>query len=77
VYLSLRSKIRVISYWRDKDEVDFVVQINSEITPIRATVGEPQARHEDELAEFYRKFPHANEALFITQDSFEQIDQVV
>ena len=77
VYLSLRSKTKDISYWRDKGEVDFVVQTNSGITPIQVTVGEPQARHQDALAEFYRKFPHANEALFITPDSFEQIDQVL
>jgi len=77
VYLSLRSKTKDISYWRDKGEVNFVVQTNSGITPIQVTVGEPQTRHEDALAEFYRKFPHANEALFITPDSFEQIDQVL
>lgn len=46
------------------------------ITPIQVTVGEPQARHEDALDEFYKKFPHANEALFVTPDSFEQIDRV-
>jgi len=62
---------------RDKGEVDFVVQTDSGITPIQVTVEAPQARHEDALAEFYRKFPHANEALFITPDSFERIDQVV
>ena len=77
VYLSLRAKTKDIAYWRDKGEVDFVVQTDRGITPIQVTVGEPQARHEDALAEFYKKFPHANEALFITPDSFEQIDQVI
>ena len=57
--------------------MDFVVQTDRGITPIQVTIGEPQARQEDELAEFYRKFPHANEALCITPDSFEQIDQVI
>lgn len=77
VYLSLRAKTKDIAYWRDKGEVDFVVQTDRGITPIQVTVGEPQARHQDALAEFYKKFPHANEALFITPDSFEQIDQVI
>ena len=77
MYLSLRSKTRDISYWRDKGEVDFVVQTDSGITPIQVTVEEPLARHGDALAEFYRKFPHANEASLITPDSFEQIDYVV
>ena len=76
VYLSLRAKTKDIAYWRDKGEVDFVVQTDRGITPIQVTVGEPQARHEDALAEFYKKFPHANEALFVTPDSFEQIDRV-
>ena len=40
-------------------------------------LGEPQARREDALAEFYEKFPHANEATFVTRDSFEQVDQVI
>ncbi|MDB2411892.1 hypothetical protein N9W31_00405 [Litoricolaceae bacterium] len=57
--------------------MDFVVQTDRGITPIQVTIGEPQARQEDELAEFYRKFPRANEALRITPDSFEQIDQVI
>jgi len=76
VYLSLRAKTKDIAYWRDKGEVDFVVQTDRGITPIQVTVGEPQARHEDALDEFYKKFPHANEALFVTPDSFEQIDRV-
>ena len=76
VYLSLRAKTKDIAYWRDKGEVDFVVQTDRGITPIQVTVGKPQARHEDALDEFYKKFPHANEALFVTPDSFEQIDRV-
>ena len=52
VYLSLRAKTKDIAYWRDKGEVDFVVQTDRGITRIQVTVGEPQARHEDALAEF-------------------------
>lgn len=77
MYLSLRAKIKDIAYWQGNGEVDFVVQMNRGITPIQVTVGEPQARYEDALAEFYTKFPHANEALFVTPDSFEQIDKVI
>ena len=57
--------------------MNFVVQTDRGITPIQVTVGVTQARHEDALAEFYTKFPHANEALFVTPDSFEQIDKVI
>ena len=77
MYLSLRAKTKDIAYWRGNGEVDFVVQTDRGITPIQVTVGKTQARHEDALADFYTKFPHANEALFVTPDSFEQIDEVI
>jgi len=50
-----------------------VVQTDRGITSIQVTMGERQARHEDTLADFYKKFPHAKETLFVSSDSFEQI----
>lgn len=70
VYLLLRRKTREVYYWKGKGEVDFVISTPAGITPIQVTWGEPLNRHEDALEEFYQHFPHANEALFVTPDSF-------
>ena len=76
VYLTLRQKTTEVFYWRGDGEVDFVVQTASGITPIQVTIGEPKARHEDAIANFYKQFPGANEAMFITPESFDQLNAI-
>ena len=73
VYLALRRKTANISYWKGKGEVDFVVNTKDGVTPIQVTYDAPQQRHEDALEEFYRQFPHANEAVFVTPESFGEL----
>ncbi len=69
VYLALRQKTADICYWKGKGEVDFVVTGVRGTTPIQVSMGEPQPRHHEALEEFYREFPHANEALFVTPET--------
>jgi len=57
VYLVLRRKTADISYWKGK----------------AVAWGLPKARHEDALEAFYRQFPHANEAILATPDSFDEL----
>jgi len=71
VYLMLRRQTTDISYWKGKGEVDFVVNTPNGATPVQVTYGEPQPRHGDALEAFYQQFPHANEAVYVTPDSFE------
>lgn len=71
VYLVLRSKTADISYWKGKGEVDFVVNTPQGATPIQVTYGEPKLRHDEALEAFYQQFPHANEAIYVTPDTFE------
>lgn len=73
VYLLLRRKTADISYWKGKGEVDFVVNTNDGIVPIQVTYGPPQPRHDDALEEFYRQFPHASEAIYVTPDSLDEL----
>ncbi|WP_459938472.1 ATP-binding protein [Desulfonatronum parangueonense] len=73
VYLTLRRKTTDISYWKGKGEVDFVVNTTNGITPIQVTYSEPQQRHDDALAEFYGQFPHANEAIYVSPESFDEL----
>ena len=73
VYLVLRRQTTAISYWKGKGEVDFVVNTEQGVTPIQVTFGEPKQRHHDALEEFYQQFPHANEAIYVTPDSFSEL----
>ncbi len=73
VYLSLRQKTAEIYYWKGKGEVDFVVNTNNGITPIQVTYEKLKQRHEDALTEFYSHFPHANEPLIVTPESFIEL----
>lgn len=67
----MRRKTADISYWKGKGEVDFVINTTQGPTPIQVTYGEPQPRHDDALEEFYQQFPHANEAIYVTPETFE------
>jgi len=73
VYLALRRKTADISYWKGKGEVDFVVNTTAGVTPIQVTYDEPQRRHDDALEEFFHQFPHANEAVYVTPESFDEL----
>jgi uncharacterized protein len=73
VYLHLRRKTADISYWKGKGEVDFVVNTSDGIVPIQVTYGQPQPRHDDALEEFYRQFPHAREAIYVTPDALDEL----
>lgn len=73
VFLSLRKKSSHVSYWKGKGEVDFVVQSKSGVTPIQVTWEEPKPRHEESLASFYAEFPFAQEAIFVTPDTYDDL----
>lgn len=74
VYLLLRRKTADISYWKGKGEVDFVLNTRQGITPIQVTYGEPKQRHADALEEFFQQFPQANEAIYVTPNSFAELE---
>ena len=76
VYLSLRQKTPDICYWKGKGEVDFVVSTDKGVTPIQVSFGQPQKRHDEALEEFFSHFPHANEAVYVTPDSFIELTEM-
>jgi len=69
VFLRLRKISNTIYYWRNKGEVDFVVQDEKGITPYQVSYDGIKDRHEKALEEFYGYFPQANEAIFITKET--------
>lgn len=77
VYQTLRRKTADICYWKGHGEVDFVINTSDGVTPIQVTFGEPQQRHDDALEAFFQQFPHANEAIYVTPDSFSELAALV
>lgn len=71
VFLSVKKKNLSVSCWKGKGEVDFVVQSKNAITPIQVTWKEQKPRHKESLASFYAEFPFAQEAIFVTPDSYD------
>jgi predicted AAA+ superfamily ATPase len=75
-YALLRRTHERVFYWRGKGEVDFVVQdTNGRITPVQVTLNEVQERHKKALDSFYETFPHAQEAKFVTQRTFADLEE--
>lgn len=71
VHLALRRKFGTIYYWRETGEVDFVVHHDGRVRPVQVTWDAPSDRHHQALDAFYERFPQADEAVFITADTFE------
>lgn len=73
VHLALRRRYGAVSYWRGKGEVDFVVEHEGRIIPFQVTWDEPTERHHAALEEFYEQFPQAEEAVFVTAETFGDV----
>lgn len=69
-FIELKRRYREVCYWRGDGEVDFVVQEGRRVIPIQVTAEAPRPRHEKALEGFYEQFPHADEAVWVTMDSF-------
>lgn len=71
MYLALRRRFNRVCYWRDRGEVDFVVSPSDRPVPVQVSHGTASERHLKALDEFYERFPHADEAVFVTADDPE------
>ncbi len=68
VFLRLKQRYGSVFYWQElhQGEVDFVIQQGNTITPYQITWQKPEKRHEIALDCFYKAFPQASDALYIT-----------
>lgn len=73
VHLALRRHYGSVFYWRHRGEVDFVVHHEGRIIPFQVTWEEPNERHHQALTDFYEAFPQADEAVFVTAETFDQL----
>jgi len=76
-HLQLRRRFDDVSYWRGEGEIDFVVQDGRRIVPVQVTWEEPTERHHAALEAFYESFPMADEAVFVTKESFAELDTLL
>jgi len=72
VFLLLRRRFRTVHYWRDKGEIDFVVEHRGKAVPVQVSWEGPQPRHARALQAFHEAHPHAGEGVFVTPKSFER-----
>lgn len=71
IFLHLKKTNEQVFYWQElhQGEVDFVTVRGKTITPYQVTWEGPAPRHEKALLHFYKNFPQASEAVFITRDN--------
>ena len=74
-FLYLRQSFEKVYYWQEihKGEVGFIVTKGEKIIPYQVTWKQPEKRHEISLSNFYKAFPQAEEAVFITKDNFASL----
>lgn len=72
VFLLLRRRYREVCYWRNRGEVDFVVEHGGKATPVQVAWGGPAERHLRAIDDFHEQHPHAGEAVVVTAESFER-----
>jgi hypothetical protein len=72
VHLALRKRYGEVFYWRGGGEIDFVVRDGDRIVPYQVTWDDAEERHHDALQAFYESHPHADEAVYITAETFEE-----
>jgi uncharacterized protein len=73
VYLALRRLGYEVSYWKGKNEVDFVVTTVDGVRPVQVSLNEPKERHEAALIEFHKVFPSSLPEVYINLDNFLNI----
>lgn len=75
VYLELRRQGKEISYWRQKQEVDFVISQGKKILPIQVTMTNEApllAKKEAALQEFFTSFSFAKALMIVPDVPFEK-----
>ncbi len=77
-FLALKKRFGQVFYWREKGEIDFVVEFDGRPLPIQVTWETPQPRHLEALEEFYQAYPRSREVIFLNcrdlDNDFDKLD---
>jgi len=71
VFLELKKIYSQVSYWKDKGEVDFVVESKQGLLPIQVSWEGVKDRHLNASENFYEHYPQALEMLFVTEENYD------
>ena len=69
VFHHLRKKYGRVFYWREKGEIDFVVQEGQNILAFQVSRDGIKERHKRAAEEFHEVFPQAGEIPMITMEN--------
>ena len=69
IFHHLRKKFGQVFYWRQKGEIDFVVQEGQKILPFQVSRDGPKEKHLLAAKEFKQAFPQADEVVFVTAET--------
>ena len=71
VFHALRKKYGQVFYWRNKREVDFVVDTDKGILPVQVSWDGNKDRHIEAIEEFKKEYPKSLPPLFIDKKNIE------
>lgn len=71
VFYRLRKKFHRVFYWKEKGEIDFVVETQNGIQPVQVSFEEAKERHALAAIEFKKEHPHSLDAVYIHSRNFE------
>ncbi len=72
IFITLRKRYQQVFYWRNKKEIDFIIETADGVQPIQVSIGEAKKRHEEAAAEFATEFPKALPCFFVSKDNLQE-----
>lgn len=75
IFLALRKKYSEIFYWRNKKEIDFIIETEDGIRPIQVSIDEIKPRHREAAEEFALEYPKSLPCFYVTMSNLSEFNQ--
>ncbi len=72
IFVTLRKRYPQVFYWRNKKEVDFIIETANGIQPIQVSLAAAKQRHAAAAEEFAIEFPKALPCFFVSKDNLPE-----
>lgn len=76
IFLSLRKKYSEVFYWRNKKEIDFIIETENGIQPIQVSIGEIKSRHEEAAEEFASEYPNSLPCFYVSLSNLKEFKKL-
>lgn len=77
IFIMLRKKFSEVFYWRNKKEIDFIVETANGIQPIQVTIGEIKERHIEAALEFSNEYPKSLPCFYVSLSNVEEFYRII